>query len=225
MAAPKKYGDELRERATRMAVELRKDPATRAGTIQRVGEQLGIQPGVSARVGEASGIGFVGSLPPIDHPRLLAIGKTRYTVVDSDRFPELTCVDTTVTALGVTRRAVLTHSPTLHAAQSRGFDQTLAKARRRLTELQTLLARGKPAATGPPSTRDRHDLPAPPGQGGDHHGADWRGSRRVPAVLAHRPECPTSPGKPGVGSWAGRAAVRTRGAAVQCTAACRPTNS
>ena len=34
-----------------------------------------------------------------------------------------------MTALGVTRRAVLTHSPTLHAAQSRGFDQTLAKAR------------------------------------------------------------------------------------------------
>jgi transposase len=48
-----------------------------------------------------------------------------------------------VTALGVTRRAVLTHSPTLHAAQSRGFDQTLAKARRRLAELQARLARGK----------------------------------------------------------------------------------
>jgi transposase len=92
---------------------------------------------------EASGIGFVGSLPPSDHPTLLAIGKTRYTAVDTDRFPGLTCVDTDVTALGVTRRAVLTHSPTLHAAQSRGFDQTLAKARRRLTELQALLARGK----------------------------------------------------------------------------------
>jgi hypothetical protein len=37
-------------------------------------------------------------------------------------------VDTTATALGVTRRAVLTHSKTLHAAQSRGFDQALAKA-------------------------------------------------------------------------------------------------
>ena len=44
MAAPKKYGDELRERATRMAVELRVDPATRAGAIQRVGQQLGIHP-------------------------------------------------------------------------------------------------------------------------------------------------------------------------------------
>jgi transposase len=44
MAAPKKYGDELRERATRMAVELRSDPATRASAIQRVGQQLGIHP-------------------------------------------------------------------------------------------------------------------------------------------------------------------------------------
>jgi transposase len=92
---------------------------------------------------EDAGIGFVGSLPPSDHPTLLAVGKARYTAVDTDCFPGLTCVDTTVTALGVTRRAVLTHSPTLHTAQSRGFDQTLAKARRQLTELQTLLARGK----------------------------------------------------------------------------------
>ena len=46
-----------------------------------------------------------------------------------------------MTALGVTRRAVLTHSPTLHDKQSRGFDQTLAKARRGLAELQAM-ARG-----------------------------------------------------------------------------------
>jgi transposase len=62
--------------------------------------------------------------------------------VDPDRFSGLTHVDTTVTALGVTRRAVLTHSTTLHAAQSRGFDQTLAKAQRRPGELAERLARG-----------------------------------------------------------------------------------
>ena len=44
MAAPRKYPDELRERATRMAVEARLDPATRSGTFRRVGEQLGINP-------------------------------------------------------------------------------------------------------------------------------------------------------------------------------------
>ncbi|PKW17285.1 IS1634 family transposase [Saccharopolyspora spinosa] len=92
---------------------------------------------------EDAGIGFVGSLPPSDHRGLLAIPKTRYTPVDEDRYPGVRCVDTEVTALGVTRRAVVTYSPTLHAKQSRGFDQTLAKARRRLAELQARLARGR----------------------------------------------------------------------------------
>jgi transposase len=44
MAAPRKYPDELRERAIRMAVDLRRDPATRSGALRRVGEQLGINP-------------------------------------------------------------------------------------------------------------------------------------------------------------------------------------
>ena len=44
MAAPRKYPDELRERATRMAVDARQDPATKSGTFRRVGEQLEINP-------------------------------------------------------------------------------------------------------------------------------------------------------------------------------------
>ena len=44
MAAPRKYPDELRERATRMAVDARRDPATRSGALKRIGEQLGINP-------------------------------------------------------------------------------------------------------------------------------------------------------------------------------------
>jgi transposase len=91
---------------------------------------------------EEHGIGFVGSLPPSDHAELLAIPDRDYRAVDPDRYPGLRYVDTTVTALGVTRRAVLTHSATLAAKQSRGLDQTLAKARRRLAELAARLARG-----------------------------------------------------------------------------------
>ena len=91
---------------------------------------------------EDQGIGFVGSLPPSDHPDLLVIPMSRYRIVDEDRFPGLSHVDTTVTALGVTRRAVLTHSQTLHDKQSRGFTQTMAKAIRRLCDLQQRLARG-----------------------------------------------------------------------------------
>jgi transposase len=44
MAASRKYPEELRERAIRMAVDLRRDPVTRAGALRRVGEQLGINP-------------------------------------------------------------------------------------------------------------------------------------------------------------------------------------
>lgn len=44
MAAPRKYSEELKERATRMAVESRRDPASRAGAISRIGKQLGIHP-------------------------------------------------------------------------------------------------------------------------------------------------------------------------------------
>lgn len=42
MAAPRKYPDELRERATRLAVEARKDPAGRAGAIKRIADQLDV---------------------------------------------------------------------------------------------------------------------------------------------------------------------------------------
>jgi transposase len=92
---------------------------------------------------EAHGIGFVGSLPPSDHPDLLGIPARDFRPVDAERYPGLRYVDTTVTALGVTRRAVLTHSANLAAKQSRGLDQTLATARRRLAELAARLARGR----------------------------------------------------------------------------------
>src|SRR3954465_1782352 len=44
MAAPRKYPDELRLRATRLAVDARRDPAARTGALKRIGEQLGINP-------------------------------------------------------------------------------------------------------------------------------------------------------------------------------------
>ena len=44
MVAPRKYPEELRERAIRMAVDARRDPVTRPRALQRVGEQLGINP-------------------------------------------------------------------------------------------------------------------------------------------------------------------------------------
>ena len=91
---------------------------------------------------EASQLGFVGSLVVSDHPDLLAVPAAKFSPVDVDRYPGVTAYDTTATALGVTHRAIVTHSPTFHAAQSRGFDQTLTKTRRQLGEVAARLARG-----------------------------------------------------------------------------------
>jgi transposase len=89
-----------------------------------------------------TGLHYVGSLVCSQHPDLLAIPARRFTIVDPDRFAGLTAVDTTAEALGGTRRVIVTHSPTFHTRQARGFAQTLGKARRQLAELQTRLARG-----------------------------------------------------------------------------------
>jgi transposase len=92
---------------------------------------------------EGSSLHFVGSLPPSDHPDLLAVAKSRYRPVDKDRFPGLSAFETRKSVFGTERRIVLTHSEQLHDKQSAGFDQTLAKAARQLGELQALLERGK----------------------------------------------------------------------------------
>ena len=44
MAAPRKYSEELRERATRMAMDARAKPATAQGAIKRIADQLGVHP-------------------------------------------------------------------------------------------------------------------------------------------------------------------------------------
>ena len=92
---------------------------------------------------EASPLHFVGSLRPSDHPDLLAVPARRFGVVDPERFPGLTAFETRAQALGADRRVIVTHSPTFHQRQARGFEQTLAKARRQLAELQARLARGR----------------------------------------------------------------------------------
>ena len=45
MAAPRKYPDELRERAIRLVLDAKADPASAGGNVfKRIGEQLGINP-------------------------------------------------------------------------------------------------------------------------------------------------------------------------------------
>jgi transposase len=91
----------------------------------------------------AAGLAYVGSVPPSDCPDLLARPATDRSIVDVARFGGLTALDTRRQIYGADRRVVLTHSPTLHTAQSRGFDQTLTKAGTKLSELAEVLARGQ----------------------------------------------------------------------------------
>jgi len=103
----------------------------------------GQNPAANQALIDNSPLSFVGSVPPSDHPDLLAEPKASYRTVDAKQFPGLTAFETTKTIFGVERRVIVTHSENLHDKQVRGFEQTLAKARRQLGEIQARLARGR----------------------------------------------------------------------------------
>lgn len=64
--------------------------------------------------------------------------------VDADRFGGLSAYDTRREVHGIQRRAILTHSTELHAAQVVGFDgTTLAEVGTKLDEVAATLARGR----------------------------------------------------------------------------------
>ena len=92
----------------------------------------------------AAGLSWIGSVPASDCPDLLALPAPARSIVDADRFGQLTACDTRRQAYGAGRRAILTHSPELHQAQAAGFEATtLAKAGKKLDELAATLARGR----------------------------------------------------------------------------------
>jgi transposase len=92
----------------------------------------------------ATGMHYIGSVPASDCPDLTALPASDRTIVDKERFGGLTARDTRRQVYGAERRAILTHSPELHAAQAAGFTgTTLAKAGKKLDELAATLARGK----------------------------------------------------------------------------------
>ena len=89
------------------------------------------------------GLHFVGSVPPSEHPGLLARPATDRHVVPAYAPENLTAFEDTAVVLGQRRRVILTHSVGLHTAQQVGFAQTLRKATTALTALADKLARGK----------------------------------------------------------------------------------
>jgi transposase len=136
------FGAMVTELATRFEA-LVSDDAAREGARLTLVYDAGQNSDDNYTLLDGSPLSFVGSLPPSDHPDLLAVGKDRYAVVDHDRFRGLVAFETTKVVFGKERRLVCCHSDGLHEKQSRGFDQTLAKANRQLTALEDRLARGR----------------------------------------------------------------------------------
>jgi transposase len=93
-----------------------------------------------------TGLHYIGSVPASDCPDLLALPASARRPVPG--YPGLTAIDTRRTVYGLTRRAILTHSDELHAAQVTGFEgTTLAKAARKLDDLTATLTRGRTRRT------------------------------------------------------------------------------
>jgi transposase len=134
--------------------EMIKTLATRHAVLAAAAGQQGTEMTVVFDAGQNSEANFallagtnlhyVGSVPASDCRDLLALPAAARSVAGKDRFGGLTACDTHRDFFGTGRRAILTHSPELHAHQARGFDgTTLAKAARKLDELAATLARGK----------------------------------------------------------------------------------
>lgn len=77
MGAPRKYSQELQERATRMAMEARRDPDRSRGAIARIAGQLDVHPEALrnwVRRAEVDG-GLRPGTTSDDHARLLELEK------------------------------------------------------------------------------------------------------------------------------------------------------
>ena len=140
------FSDMVRELVARFSFLLAKEPA-RAGECLTLVYDAGQNSEDNYKTLEDTPLSFVGSLPPSDHPDLLAVPKRRYKMVDKVAFPGLSAFETTKVVFSHERRLVLCHSDELHAKQSRGFDQTLAKANRQLAEVKARLERGRTRKT------------------------------------------------------------------------------
>jgi transposase len=119
-------------------------PAAAGGADMTVVFDAGQNSGDNFAYLARAGLSYIGSVPASDCPDLTALPAQVRALVDKERFGGLTAHDTRRVAYGAGRRAILTHSPELHASQARGFDgTTLAKAGKKLDELAATLARGK----------------------------------------------------------------------------------
>jgi transposase len=169
--------DHLAERFTRLAGDATAtDPTPPAMTVVF---DAGQNSAANFEHLAASGLHYVGSVPPSDCPDLLALPASRRRPVHTTRFPGLTAIDTHREVYGQHRRVVLTHSQNLHQDQARSFtDTTLAKVGRNLDDLAATLARGKTRRTRDQVTAEIENITRNPWV---RHVVDWTLTGHTPA--------------------------------------------
>jgi len=100
---------------------------------------------------EASPYHFVGSLIPSQHKELLALPLEDFKKASDEKLKGLLTYRTTKEVFGIERTVVVTFCQELYRKQRRGFDQTLAKAFSKLSELKAVLERKR-------SRRERKEI-------------------------------------------------------------------
>ena len=144
-----------------------------------------------------TGLHYTGSVPASDCPDLTALPPPPEPWPAEQWFGALTAFGTRRVGYGTERRAILTHSPELHAAQARGLEgTTLAKACRKLDELAATLARGTtPPQQGQGGSRDHRDHGQALGPPRHHLAAGRRAAQGPAPGLGHRHRCPRGAGR------------------------------
>ena len=92
-------------------------------------------------VADELGVAVVGSLTPAHQPELLAVPASRFRALED--IEGTTAYRTQIDIYGKPRTVIVSRSEPFAAKQARSFAQTLTKARRELTELKGIVARGR----------------------------------------------------------------------------------
>lgn len=90
------------------------------------------------------GLHFVGSLRPVDHPKLLEVPLNEFSQVNDDDYPGVRAYRTRCDALGEERTVVVTFSESFFSQQLHSWSNQLAKATRQLEALNKELASSTP---------------------------------------------------------------------------------
>jgi transposase len=95
-----------------------------------------------------SGLHFVGSLVPTQHPQLLAIPRQKMRRLDKTQLPAVWSHRTELTIFGVTRTVLVTFNRPLFRAQVKTLRREINKRSRKLNALQVALKRSGERAAG-----------------------------------------------------------------------------